>query len=72
MLAELVKLAKQLPDEGIKIIGNYWALGKCDLVTIAEVKDEQTFMNAFLQYGAIFSTETLVALNRDAAIKLVQ
>jgi len=72
MLAVSVKLAEQLPKEGINIIGNYWTLGKCDLVTVAEAKDEKTFMKALLRYGDIFSTETLVALSREDAIKLVQ
>ena len=74
MLAESVKLAEQLPKEGIKIIGNYWTLGRCDLVTIAEAKDESIFMRALLllRYGDIFSTETFVALSREDAIKLVQ
>ena len=70
MLAESVKLAEQLPKV-IEIIGNFWTLGKCDLVTIAEGKDETTFMKALLRYGDIFSTETLVALSRDDAIKLI-
>jgi uncharacterized protein with GYD domain len=72
MLAESVKLAEQLPQEGITVIGNYWTLGKCDLVTIAEAKDETAFMKAFLRYGDIFATETLVALSCDNAITLVQ
>ena len=72
MLAVSVKLAEQLPKEGIQIIGNYWTLGKCDLVTIAEAKDEKVFMKALLRYGDIFSTETLIALSREDAIKLVQ
>ena len=72
MLAVSVTLADQLPREGIEIIGNYWTLGKCDLVTIAEAKDEKTFMKALLRYGDIFSTETLVGLSREDAIKLVQ
>ena len=71
MLAVSVKLAEQLPKEGIKIIGNYGTLGKCDLVTIAEAKDEITFMKALLRYGDIFSTETFVAISREDAIKLV-
>ena len=71
MLAESVKLAEKLPKEGISIIGNYWTLGKCDLVTVAEAKDEKAFMKALLRYGDIFSTETLVALSREDAIKLV-
>ena len=72
MLAVSVKLAEQLPKEGINIIANYWTLGKCDLVTVAEAEDEKTFMKALLRYGDIFSTETLVALGREDAIKLIQ
>ena len=53
-------------------MGNYWTLGKCDLVTITEAKDETTFMKALLRYGDVFSTETLVALSREDAIKLIQ
>ena len=71
MLAVSVKLADQLPEEGIEIIGNYWTLGKCDLVTIAEAKDEKAFMKALLRYGDVFSTETFVALSREDAIELV-
>lgn len=72
MLAESVKLSELLPKEGIEIKGNYWTLGKCDLVTIAEAKDEKAYMKALLRFGDIFSTESLVALSREDAIKLVQ
>jgi len=44
----------------------------CDLVTLAEAKDETAYVRVLLQYGDIFSTETLVALCRGDAIKLVQ
>ena len=72
MLAESVKLAEQLPKEGIKILDNYWTLGSYDLITVAEAKDEKAFMKALLRYGDVFSTQTLVALSRQDAIKLVQ
>ena len=72
MLAVSVKLAEQLPKEGINIVSNYWTLGRYDLVTIAEAEDERTFMKALLRYGDVFLTETLVGLSREDAIKLVQ
>lgn len=72
MLAESVKLAEQLPKEGIKIIGNYWTLGRCDILTIAEAKDEKVFMKALMRYGDLYSTETLVAIGREDAIQLVE
>ncbi len=72
MLAESVKLADQLPKEGIKILDNYWTLGGADLITVAEAKDEKTFMKALIRYGDVFSTETFVALSREDALKLFQ
>jgi uncharacterized protein with GYD domain len=72
MLAVSVKLAEQLPGEGINIVSNYWTLGRYDLITVAEAKDERTFMKALLRYGDVFTTETLVGLSRDDAKKLVQ
>jgi len=72
MLALSVKLAEQLPKEGITILSNYWTLGAYDLITIAEAKDEKAFMKALLRYSDTFSTETLVGLSREDAIKLVQ
>jgi len=72
MLAVSVKLSEQLPKEGINILCNYWTLGKCDLITIAEAKNETAYLKALLQYGDVFSTETLLALTREDAIKLVQ
>ncbi len=72
MLAESVKLAEQLPKEGIKILDNYWTLGSSDIITVAEAKDEKTFLKALLRYSDVFSTETLVALSREDALKLLQ
>ena len=72
MLAVSVKLSDQLPKAGINILCNYWTLGKCDLITIAEAKNETDYMRALLQYGDVFSTETLLALSREDAIKLVK
>ena len=35
--------------EGIEVIGSYWTLGKCELFTIEEAKDETTYMKALLR-----------------------
>ncbi len=60
-----------MAKEGIKWLGNYWTLGRYDLVAIAEVKDENTMMKALIQWGDLLSTESLVAVPRAEAIKLV-
>jgi uncharacterized protein with GYD domain len=72
MIAQATKLYDQMVKEGSKIIGYYWTLGRYDGVLIGEAKDEKTAMRAALRWGDILSTETLVAIRREEAIKLVE
>ncbi len=71
-MAQMAKLSEQMQKEGWKSLGSYWTLGRYDSVTITEAKDEKAVMKALLPLGDIFSTETLVALPREEAIKLVE
>jgi uncharacterized protein with GYD domain len=71
-LAQTSKAFEQMAKEGTKILGNYWTLGRYDVVLIIEGKDEKEAMRGLLQWGDMFSTETLVALPREEAIKLVE
>jgi uncharacterized protein with GYD domain len=70
--AEAVKLMEQLAEEGVTFKGQYWTLGRYDTIAIVEAKDEKTLMKALLRFGDIQSTETLVAVSREEAIKLVK
>jgi len=72
MVAQSTKLFEQMVKEGSKIIGRYWTLGRYDAVVITEGKDEKTAMKALLRFGDIASTETLVAVTREEAIKLLE
>ena len=72
MVAQANKLFEQMVKEGVKIIGQYWLLGRYDVVSIIEGKDEKTAMRALLRWGDVLSTETLVAVTREEAIKLVE
>jgi uncharacterized protein with GYD domain len=72
MVAQATKLFEQIVKEGGKIIGQYWLLGRHDVVTIIEGKDEKALMKWGLQWGDLMSTETLVAIPREEAIKLVE
>jgi uncharacterized protein with GYD domain len=71
-VARANKLFEQMVKEGIKIVGQYWTLGRYDSVVIIEGKDEKSAMRALLRWGESISTETLVALTREEAIKLVE
>jgi uncharacterized protein with GYD domain len=65
-------LIKKMTDEGIRFVGQYWTLGSYDFVSIVEVKDEETQMKAMMQWSNLISTESLAAIPRQEAIKLVQ
>ena len=72
MVAQASKLFEQMVKEDIKILGQYWMFGRYDVVTIIEGKDEKTVMKALIRFGDMFSSETLVAVPREEAIKLVE
>lgn len=72
MTDEAGRLVKQMATEGIKVLSWYWTLGRYDTLVIAEARDEKTFMKAMLRLGDLVSTETMVAVAREEAVKLVE
>ena len=72
MVAQSSKLFEQMAKEGGKIIGVYWTLGRYDTVVIVEGPDEKTAMSALMRWGDMLSTETLVAVSREEARKLIE
>jgi uncharacterized protein with GYD domain len=56
---------------GGKILGFYWTLGRFDTVLITEAKDEKAHMKNSIRFGDMISSETLVAVTREEAIKLI-
>jgi len=71
-VAQSAKLIEQMVKEGGKVLGMYWTLGRYDAVLIAEGTDEKAAMRALLRWGDLVSTETLVAVSREEAIKLLE
>jgi uncharacterized protein with GYD domain len=71
-MAQANKLFERMVREGSKIIGQYWTLGRYDTVNIIEGKDEKSAMKALMRWGDMISTETLVAVTREDAIKLLE
>ena len=72
MVAQASKLYEQMVKEGIKIVGQYWTMGRYDGVTILEAKDEKTAMRALLRWEESLSLDTLIAIPREEAAKLVE
>jgi uncharacterized protein with GYD domain len=68
------RAASALARQGVKPIGAYWTLGRYDTVFIFEAPDAgavQKIMKSALSLFDIVSIETLVALKRADAIKLL-
>jgi uncharacterized protein with GYD domain len=73
MIAEYTKLVEKWAKEnGGKFLVFYWTLGRYDVVGVTDVKDEKTAMKVLIQCSDIMSQETLVAVPREEAIKLVE
>jgi uncharacterized protein with GYD domain len=71
-LDKSTKLFDLMAKDGIKFLGQYWTLGQYDIVSLAEAKDEKTMMKAVLRWGDLLSSQTMIALPREEAIKLVE
>ncbi len=72
MLAQIAKLLDDMTKDGIKIVVQYWTLGRYDILTTLEANDEKTYMKHIIKFGDFLSLETLVAVPRPEAIKLVE
>ena len=71
MIAQSSELMKAVKADA-KILGWYWTLGRYDIVLITEGKDEKQCMKNCVKFGDILSTETLVAMTREEAVKLIE
>ena len=58
--------------EGVKILGSYWTLGRFDAVWIYEAPNEKVAMQLGIESGELMQTQTLVAVSRDDALKLLK
>ena len=72
MVAQSGRVEKQVVKESVKILGSYWTLGRYDSVLIFEAEDEKAAMKALIRASDIVSTETLIAMPREEALKLLE
>jgi len=64
------KILKNLPS-GVKIIGTYWTLGRYDSVWIFEAPSEKEAIKLGIAVGEVARSQTLVAVSREEALKLL-
>jgi uncharacterized protein with GYD domain len=70
MTEQSTKKLEELAKQGIKL-NVYWTLGRYDAVTIIEAPTEKDAMKTLLLFQDIVATETMVAVPREEAIKLL-
>ena len=62
----------QNPPPGIKIHNVFYTLGRYDLVILYEAPSEKEAMATSLMWADKASTETLIAIPREQAVKLLR
>ncbi len=73
MTTEVSKITQDIAKaEGVKVLSFYWTLGRYDTVVIMDAPDEKIAMKMNLRVSDFVSTETMVALPREEAVKLVE
>ena len=70
MINQSTKKLEELANQGIKL-KVYWTLGRYDAVTIIEAPTEKDAMKTLLIFQDIIDTETMTAVPREEAIKLL-
>jgi uncharacterized protein with GYD domain len=71
MSGQATNVMDELKNRGIKIIGWYWTLGRYDTAVIFEAADEKEALKTSIAVSEFVATETLVAIPREEAIKLL-
>ena len=70
VIEQSTKRLEELEKQGIKL-HIYWTLGRYDAVTIIEAPTERDAMKTVLLWKDVVDTETMVAIPREEAIKLL-
>jgi len=65
------EIMQNLPS-GIKMIGTYWTLGKFDAVWIYEAPSEKEAMKLSIMASEVMRFQTMTAVSRDEAMKLLE
>ena len=71
MTAQVSNIMNEMKKEGVKFLEFYWTLGRYDTVVIFEAPDEKTAMKGNIKIGDFVATETLVAVRREEAHRLL-
>ena len=69
--AQATKMIDEMKKRGIKVLSFYWTLGRYDTVLIFEAASEKDALKVSIDVAEFVAAETLVAIPREEAIKLL-
>jgi uncharacterized protein with GYD domain len=73
MTDEVTKMTKDMAQkEGIKILSFYWTLGRYDTIVTMDAPDEKAAMKMNLMVNDFVSTQTMMGIPREEALKIVE
>jgi len=62
----------ELAKKGTRVHQSFWTLGRYDSVFIIEGRDEKAALQSLMNLPLEIATETLVAIPREEAVKMVK
>jgi uncharacterized protein with GYD domain len=71
MAGDATKKVEEFKKKGINILNWYWTLGRYDTVVVFEAANEKEALKFALGVAEFVATETLIAIPRQEAIKLL-
>jgi uncharacterized protein with GYD domain len=70
-IGDTAKIVADWKEKGINMLKWYWTLGRYDAIVVFEAESEKEAMKMAIEISEWVATETLVAIPREEAIKLV-
>lgn len=70
-IGDTAKIMAEWRKEGINMLNWYWTLGRYDTVVVFEAASEKEAMKLSIDISEYVATETLVAIPRQEAVKLL-
>jgi uncharacterized protein with GYD domain len=71
-IGDTAKMIADWKNKGIKILNWYWTLGRYDAVVVFEAESEKEAMKMSIEISEWVASETLVAIPREEAVKLLK
>ena len=70
-IGDTTKIIAEWKAKGINMLNWYWTLGRYDAVVVFEAKSEKDAMKMSIALSEWITSETLVAIPREEAVKLL-